>query len=120
MLLVIDDDAALRTGMIRLLAALGYQAAGIARAEEALAHMKAAKPTLVILDYQMPGMNGLDVLQAMKADDALRGIPVMMLTASEGAVKTTAIRAGADAYILKGLLDVEQLEKDLARLIGPP
>jgi CheY-like chemotaxis protein len=106
--------------MIRLLGSLGYPAAGFASGAEALAHMRDAKPALVMLDYQMPAMNGLDVLQAMKADATLRDVPVMMRTASEGAIQSAATRAGADAYILKGSLDVAQLEKDLARLIGPP
>ena len=119
MLLVVDDDAGARVGMIRLLAALGYEAVGLASGAEALAHMRAHKPGLVILDYRMPEMDGLEVLSAMRADALLRDVPVILCSADEGPIQETAMTAGANGYIAKRSLDVVMLETEFLRLIGP-
>jgi CheY-like chemotaxis protein len=119
MLLVVDDDADVRAGMIRLLAALGYKAVGSGSGEDALAQMRARKPHLVIVDYMMPGMNGLDVLLAIKGDHALRDLPVILVSAADDPIHEAAMRAGASACMVKGSLNITQFEKELARLIRP-
>jgi CheY-like chemotaxis protein len=60
----------------------------------------------VFLDYMMPGMSGLDVLRVVRADPKFDGLPVVMYSAmSDPAVRETAIRAGAQDFVVKGRFD---------------
>jgi CheY-like chemotaxis protein len=62
----------------------------------------ASIPIVVLLDIKMPKMNGMEVLRAMKADDKLKQVPVVMLTSSrEGPDINECYRLGANAYVVK-------------------
>ncbi len=74
--------------------------------------------SLVLLDWNMPGMNGLEVLQAIKADDALKDIPVMMVTTeAEKANIVKAIQNGADNYLTKPF-EQEELVTKIMECLG--
>jgi two-component system response regulator len=69
---------------------------------EALHLLKSATPRLVLLDLKLPRLDGLEVLQALKADERTRVIPVVMLTSSaEQADLEQAYRLGVNSYIVK-------------------
>ena len=95
--------------LIRLLKREGYDAAGAECGEAALSAIRAARPRLVILDCHMPGMDGLDVLRAMRADSRLSDIPVIMFSAAAGGEEREAVRLGAKQFIRKASLDWLQL-----------
>lgn len=79
--------------------------------EEALKKAKEARPDLAILDMMMPGLTGLEVCAAIKSDDSLEGIRIIMLTAKGPKSDIDdAIGAGADQYILKPFSPAELIE----------
>ncbi len=79
-------------------------------------------PSLVLLDLKMPGMDGLDVLRIMRADDRLAAVPVVMVTHSDlESDRAAASTAGASSFLKKSIdLDrfTEELRKELAKWLG--
>ena len=118
MILVVDDHQDTRVVLIRLLKMEGYESLGVTCGAEALLFLKGRKPCLVLLDYNMPDMNGLEVLREMKRSPRHADVPVIMFSASSGSVKESALRAGVDAYVVKGSLDWPQLRAEIVRLVG--
>jgi class 3 adenylate cyclase len=101
-LLVADDDPGNRDMLARRLQRAGYQVALAENGRQALELVRAAKFDLVLLDLIMPDLDGLQVLQQMKADPALRHVPVIMLSAlddEQGIAR--CIEAGASDYVAK-------------------
>ncbi|OLP18411.1 hybrid sensor histidine kinase/response regulator [Leptolyngbya sp. 'hensonii'] len=112
-ILVVDD----MPDNIRFLSTLlGEQGYGVRKAlngQMALTAVKAALPDLILLDITMPGMNGYEVCQQLKADPETEGIPVIFLSALDDVLdKVRAFRLGAVDYITKPF----QFEEVLARL----
>ena len=83
-ILVVDDDRASRRLLARTLTAAGYTCAEAESGEEALELVRKRPPCLLLLDYDMPGLNGADVSKQIRADPspAIAQIPTIMLTAS--------------------------------------
>jgi DNA-binding NtrC family response regulator len=100
LLLLVDDDAAFRTVMSAELSRSGYDVRTAASGEEALAACAQEEPQVVLLDLQMPGISGLEVLKTLR-DRRLPG-EVVMLT-GQGSIDTAieAIRLGAFDYVSK-------------------
>ena len=119
MLLVVDDHGDIRNALVHLLASAGYEVAGVGSGEEALAFLASHDVSLVVLDYNMPGMNGLTVFLEMKKDERLRNIRVVMFSADAGKTRERALGFGVDAYVVKGSLDWVKLESEIVRLVGP-
>jgi chemotaxis family two-component system response regulator Rcp1 len=103
--LVVDDDPGDRLLICEALeaAAQPYRVSTAASGPEALAHLRAVAGTdLVLLDVSMPGMNGHEVLAAIKADDGLRHIPVVIFTTSTAPADVLNIyRLHGSAYLTK-------------------
>jgi DNA-binding NtrC family response regulator len=99
-LLLVDDDAAFRTVMAAELSRSGYDVRTAASGEEALAVCATAEPQVILLDLQMPGISGLEVLKSLRNRDAPG--EVVMLT-GHGSIDTAieAIRMGAFDYVSK-------------------
>ena len=97
--LVIDDDAAVRDLLQRLLAREGFRVLPAAGGEEGLRLARAARPDAITLDVLMPGMDGWAVLAALKADPALADVPVVMLTIADD--KALGFSLGAVEYLTK-------------------
>ena len=101
--LVVDDAATMRRIVRSLLRELGLK--NIREAEDgviALDSLKTHKMDLVVSDWSMPNMTGLELLQKMKADDGLKDIPVLMVTAeSKKENIMQAVQAGVSNYIVK-------------------
>ena len=101
-ILVIDDEAAIRDSLRMILEYEGYEFLGAASGQDGLAMVERENPDLVFLDIKMPGMDGLEVLQRIKAADET--VPVVMI--SGHATVTTAVDAtklGALDFIEKPL-----------------
>jgi Amt family ammonium transporter len=104
--LVIDDDADARDLIERTLAREGLQVLGAASGPEGLALARAVRPQVITLDVMMPEMDGWSVLGALKAEEELAGIPVIMLTMVDD--KQRGFALGAAEYLTKPI-DRERL-----------
>src|SRR3989442_188829 len=100
--LVIDDDEQIRKLMVSLLRPMGYALGEASSAEEALDKIQATPPDLVLLDMQLQGRSGHDVLEEIRADRRTRLTPVVMITgAATPERKLKAIQAGVTDFITK-------------------
>jgi len=112
--LVIDDDPALAEMLGIVLRAEGFQAAFVDDGDKALAAFRATKPDIVLLDLMLPGMNGIDVCRAIRAES---GTPIVMLTARGDTVDVVVgLESGADDYVVKPFKPKELVARIRARL----
>ena len=100
-ILVIDDDPGLLELASELLSGDGHRVLVASSGEDALAMMQAVHPDLILLDYFMPEMDGLAVVERLKADAATRRIPVVALTSGTAEDAKRLSRAGSVGFILK-------------------
>jgi two-component system cell cycle response regulator DivK len=100
-LIVEDNPANLRLGTF-LLESVGHSVISATDAEAGLARARAEQPALILMDIQLPGMDGLEATMLLKEDEATKSIPVIALTALAMKGDEARIRAaGCDAYIGK-------------------
>lgn len=110
-ILVVDDDRAVRDALERALQVHGYDAETAADALEALAKVEQAQPDAVILDVNMPGLDGFGLTRRLRQDG--RDVPILLLTARDAVDdRVVGLDAGADDYLVKPFA----LEELLARL----
>ena len=104
-ILVVDDFSTMRRIIRNLLGELGFAAANIQEAEDgntALSALGAGGVDLVVTDWNMPGMTGIDLLRAIRADAKLKSLPVLMVTAENTREQIiAAAQAGVNGYIVK-------------------
>lgn len=101
-ILVVEDDATNMKLTRIVLEAAGYAIIGAENAGQALACLEATRPALVLMDLQLPGMDGLTLTRHLKAEPATRDIPVVALTANAMVGdEAKALEAGCDGYITK-------------------
>lgn len=117
--LVVDDFLTARRIMKNILKQIGF--ANIFEAENGEAALKVLKGNdidLVILDWNMPVMDGLEMLKAIRADEDLKAVTVLMVTA-EGQKQNVvdAIRAGANGYVVKPYT-AKTIKEKLQQIIG--
>lgn len=101
-ILLADDDPAIRSAVAWLLKEQGYEVAAVPSHGGIFEQLERRRPDLLLLDIMMPEVDGVEVLQRMKADDRWRDIPVVMIsahTADDMAVRT--LRLGANDFIAK-------------------
>ncbi|HMG01275.1 MAG TPA: response regulator [Gemmatimonadaceae bacterium] len=119
--LVVEDNPANMTLATFLLKSAGYAVLGASDAEAGLALARAEQPDLVLMDIQLPGMDGLQACAILKKDTVTRDIPVIALTALAMKGDEERIRAaGCDGYIAKPLAYREFLATVAARLQKAP
>jgi DNA-binding response OmpR family regulator len=106
--LLIEDEPNIAEAIRFLLSRDGLRVSHVAEGVAALALVRQDPPDLVILDHMLPGMSGLEVLTALRADPGSRDLPVMMLTA-RGRDREMAERAGADRFMTKPFSNAEIL-----------
>lgn len=100
--LLVDDEPVIRELVRTMLEGGGVEVRTVAEGARALPEARAFQPHLVLLDIVMPGLDGLAVCRLLKADPALHGVAVHMLTArSRPQDHAAARKAGADGYIEK-------------------
>lgn len=102
--LVVEDNPANMTLATFLLKSAGYAVLSATDAESGLALARAEQPDLILMDIQLPGMDGLEATAVLKREEATRDIPVVALTALAMKGDEERIRAaGCDGYIAKPL-----------------
>lgn len=99
-LLIVDDEFGLAELVAALLAERGYETALAINGKLALASLRARPADLVLADTMMPVLDGPGLVAAMRADDALRGIPIILMTALPELLPEMRA-AGADAVLVK-------------------
>jgi CheY-like chemotaxis protein len=103
--MIVDDEPDIVTTTAKLLKGEGYAVVTAASGKECLKKLRTgtAKPNLIILDFFMPNMSGREVLEAIRGDKKLSGIPVIFMTVAEfreiGIAKFKGL--GVSAYVLK-------------------
>jgi DNA-binding response OmpR family regulator len=113
--LLIEDEPNIAEAIRFLLTRDGLRVSHVADGAVALDLLRNERPDLVILDHMLPGMSGLEVLTALRADPESRTLPVMMLTA-RGRDREMAERAGADRFMTKPFANSEILAEVRAML----
>jgi CheY-like chemotaxis protein len=119
LILLVDDHEDTRRVLVQMLRSEGYQAVAAADGPEALAFLKTTRPSLAILDFNMPGMSGLALFAEIREDGRLAGMPVIMFSSHGSGVRESALKAGVDAYIAKDSMDWATLHREILRLVGP-
>jgi CheY-like chemotaxis protein len=125
--LIVDDDPATREMLRRTLAKGGWTAMEAADGREALTQLERAAPAIVLLDLMMPGVDGFEVLEAMRREEAWRDIPVIIITAKDlGREDLARLNGRAERVFQKGAYNRTELigivHGIIARRIagGPP
>ncbi|WP_374426557.1 response regulator transcription factor [Tabrizicola sp.] len=104
--LLIEDEPNIAEAIGFLLTRDGLRVSHAAEGAAALVLVRQDPPDLVILDHMLPGMSGLEILTALRADPESRDLPVMMLTA-RGRDREMAEQAGADRFMTKPFSNAE-------------
>ncbi|MGH9443492.1 MAG: response regulator [Thermoanaerobaculia bacterium] len=117
-ILIVDDNPAnLKLARV-LLSTEGYVVRTAADAEEALEQLRVSHPRLILMDIQLPGMDGLELTRRLKADPSTSGIAILALTsyAMKGD-EERALAAGCDGYVAKPI-DTRGLPAKIAALLA--
>lgn len=122
-ILIVDDFSTMRRIIKNLLRDLGFN--NVAEADDgktALPLLKSNEFQFLITDWNMPGMQGIDLLKAVRADDQLKTLPVLMVTAEQKREQiVAAAEAGVNGYIVKPFTATtlkEKIDKIFARIDG--
>lgn len=111
-ILIVDDQQDLARTLALLLADAGYPTRMAHDGEAALTEIQADPPDLVVLDVNMPGMDGFALASMLKSDPATATIPIIMLSAQDGrGSKMIGLESGAEEYLSKPVDPAELLAR---------
>lgn len=117
-ILVIDDDKLIREGLGALLKNAGQTVFEAADGKEGLELTKKEHPDLIVTDLRMPNMSGQEMIDAIRADDAIKDIPIVILTNDETSDSVNqALQSGVAFYLAKNL-DPESLTQQILSAAG--
>lgn len=101
-ILTVEDDAAVRELLTMVLGRAGYEVDQAEDAEGARRVLREQRPDLIVLDWMLPGMSGIELARSLKRDNQTRDIPIIMLTArDEEEDRVRGLEIGADDYLGK-------------------
>jgi two-component system, OmpR family, phosphate regulon response regulator PhoB len=101
-ILIVEDEEALTLLLRYNLEAAGYEVDAVARGDDADLRFKERPPDLVILDWMLPGLSGIEICRRLRARPDTRQLPIIMLTArGEESERVRGLSTGADDYIVK-------------------
>ena len=117
--LIADDEPNILISLEYLMKREGHQVLLARNGIEALELIRRERPALVLLDVMMPGKNGYEVCQAVRADEALAGIKILMLTAKGRDTDIAqGLGVGADGYLTKPF-STQELAARVREMLGP-
>jgi len=117
--IVIDDSRAIRMILANTLTELGYEVSQAANGKEGLATVEreSGPISLILVDWNMPEMNGLDFVKQLRSNARYSSIPLMMVTTeTEISQMVAALEAGANEYVMKPF--TKEIIAEKLRLIG--
>ena len=110
--LVVEDEPAQREVLIYNLKAEGFEVSCAETGDDALVLVSETQPDVIILDWMLPGVSGIEICRRLKANAGTRAIPVIMLTArSEETDRVRGLETGADDYVVKPYSVVELMAR---------
>jgi two-component system, chemotaxis family, sensor kinase CheA len=117
-ILVVDDSVTIRTFEKALLEAAGYDVTAAADGLEAWNLVQREAPDLIVSDVEMPNMTGFELTEKVRRDQRLKAMPLVLVTTlSSDEDRKRGLEAGADAYVIKGSAEQDQLLDTVRRLI---
>jgi two-component system chemotaxis sensor kinase CheA/two-component system sensor histidine kinase and response regulator WspE len=120
-ILLVDDSAIAREAEAALLRSLGHEVEEAVDGEDGWQKLQAGTHQLLVTDVQMPVLDGIDLTRRIKATPRFGKLPIVILSSlSAPEERRRGVDAGADAYLVKGELEAENLAATLERLCGVP
>lgn len=119
--LIVDDSPAMRLVIQKILMASGFNAGQIFQASngrEALAVLEAEWLDLVLSDYNMPGMNGMELIEEMKQNEMMKAIPVVMITTEGSQQRIREFKEKGAAGYIKKPFTPEEIKQTLNLIMG--
>jgi len=117
-ILIVDDNPTNLKLVTYLVKAAGYEVETAGDADQAMAAIAASRPALILMDLQLPGIDGLELTRRLKADPATRDIKIIAVTAyAMKGDEEKAIGAGCDGYVTKPI-DTRALPTLIAQTLG--
>jgi CheY-like chemotaxis protein len=117
-ILLVDDNRSGLTARQSVLEELGYITEGLADPEEAIAACAAREYDLVVTDYRLPGMNGVELIEALRRRNS--AVPVILISGYVDVLGLTEKTTGANAVIMKSCNEVQHLLRAVGRLLNAP
>lgn len=112
LILVVEDDADMRQLIVDYLGRARLHAQGAGDGEEMAQALQSQRPDLIVMDIMLPGTDGLALCQQLRSDPATAGLPIIMLTARDGALdRVVGLELGADDYLSKPFEPMELLAR---------
>lgn len=99
--LVIEDDEYSRDALAHLLASEGYDAQSAHDGEAGLEKAKETNPDVIVLDLNLPGIDGKQVIKMIRGDESIASIPILVVTGDDDKAAQAAVDIGADGYLTK-------------------
>ena len=101
-ILIVEDDLEIQELLSFTVSRAGFESKPVNSSEEAIRSLDGSIPELIIADWMLPGMNGIDLARFIRSDDLLKDIPIIMLTAlGEESSKLRSFEIGVDDYVTK-------------------
>lgn len=120
LILHIDDSETVLLVTKAMLEEMGLEVMGVTNAVEGIKIAEKEKPTLILLDTNMPGMDGHEACETLKRNPKTKEIPVIMVTGADGMKEVErALSAGADGYVIKPV-QADRLKAKLAEKMTLP
>lgn len=118
LILVVDDDERSRKLACELIAVNGFNVAEAADGEECLLLVAIKRPDVILLDMQMPRLDGIKTMKRLKGNPDTEAIPIVMLSASAMAEEKEAMRAGGCVAILSKPVDLKELIETIKKTLN--
>lgn len=118
LILVAEDDGDIRLMMRMLLGMKGYRVVEARDGQEAVDLAREARPDLILMDLQLPRLNGFSVVRFVRQTDGLRDVPIIVVSAHDPLKhRNLALAAGCNAYVQKPI-EFDRLEELMAGLLS--
>ena len=116
-ILVVEDEPAQREVLIYNLAADGFDVLSASSGDEALMMFEESSPDLILLDWMLPGVSGIEICRRLKSRSAMRHVPIIMMSArSDESDRVRGLDTGADDYVVKPFSIAELIARVRANL----